>query len=80
MIYEYLKKKLNYRNPNKCFETLRSAEADIAILRKEIESSWTYCCGCRDYVMRADAYEGYTDNNRPVLRCGRCDSIWRFLD
>lgn len=80
MIYSYIKEKLDVNNPAECFRLLREAERDVDRLRTEINNMWTYCCGCRSYAKVAEAYEGYTDNNRPVLRCGTCGSIWKFLD
>lgn len=80
MIYEYLKNKLNADNPEEYLEALRKCEDEIRQLRNEFGNTWTYCCGCKDYAKVDEAYDGWTDNGRPVMRCGKCGSIWRFLD
>lgn len=82
MIMDYMKKHLDFNKPEECREMIIQARADIAMLEIMFDDTWTYCdCGgCRSYVRRADAYEGLSDNNRPVLRCGNCGSIWKFLD
>jgi hypothetical protein len=82
MIYSYLKEELDFMkyNPDETIKKLNEAKCDVERLFKEFDYIWSYCHGCRGYVKRAEAYEGYTDNNRPVLRCGSCNSIWKFLD
>lgn len=80
MIYEYLKNKLNFDNPDEYLKALNECERDLRRLRKELDGAWTYCCGCRSYVRLAEAVEGWSDTGRHVLKCGKCGSIWRFLD
>ena len=80
MIYEYLKNKLNTDNPDECFRQIDECEKDLKRLRGELGGIWTYCCGCKDYVRLDDAVEGWSDTGRPVMRCGNCGSIWRYLD
>lgn len=85
MIYSYLKEKLDINNPEECRRLLREVERDVDRLREEVNNVWTYCCGCRGYVKVTEAYEGTTGGEgygrlRNVLRCGKCHSIWKFLD
>ena len=82
MIYSYLKEELNFMeyNPDEVIKKLNEAQRDVEQLRKEFDYIWSYCHGCHGYVKQTEAYVGYTDNNRPVLRCENCDSIWKFLD
>ena len=91
MIYDYLKEQLKpleefpetYRN------MLRIADLEVDKLHEEFDRKWTHCCGCKGYVKRADAYEEIVDSKeafshksikRTVLKCGKCHSIWKFLD
>ena len=86
MIYDYLKAQLKpyENNPEMMNKMLRQAHLEIDALDKEFAKVYTYCCGCRTFARVAEAYEGMTDYGpppeRPVLRCGACHSIWKFLD
>lgn len=85
MVYSYIKEKLDIDNPEEGFRILHEAERDVNRLRDELHSVWTYCCGCRGYAKVKEAYESTTcvedyGRLRNVLRCGKCHSIWQFLD
>lgn len=92
MIYSYIKQQLEpfENNPKEYFQALNTMDAEIQLLRDRYNKVWTYCCGCKGYVKLAEAYEGTQDcsvggfrgyqTSRPVLRCGICHSIWKFLD
>ena len=80
MIYEYLKTKLNEDNPEEYLNAIDQCEKDLKRLRRELDGVWTYCGGCKSYVGFDEAIEGWSDTGRPVMRCGSCGSIWKYLD
>ena len=86
MIYSYIKQQLEplENNPEEYFQALNTMDAEIQLLRDRYTKVWTYCCGCKGYVKRAEAYEKseFVVNGawRTTLRCGTCHSIWKFLD
>ena len=86
MIYNYIKQQLSplEDKPADYFNALNQMQSEIELLRNRYCKTWTYCTGCRGYAKVAEAYEGLTDvklgTQRPVLRCGTCNSIWKFLD
>ena len=84
MVYSYVKDKLDISNPEEYQRLWREAQRDIDRLDEEFCKVWTWCCGCKGYAKIGEAYKGMTDfgppPERPVLRCGKCHSIWKFLD
>ena len=80
---------LDINKPEEYWAKIKSLEAEVNKLKAEFGKVWTYCPGCMrsrgvGYSKVAEAYEGTTDpingDPRPVLRCGSCHSIWKFLD
>ena len=91
MIYDYLKEQLKplEDRPDEYLKALRKADEEVDKLFQEFGRRWTYCCGCKRQVKRAEAYEEIVDAEevfshksikRTVLKCGTCHSIWKFLD
>ena len=92
MIYEYLKGVLNpVKNlPRQYIDLLNQAETDIKRIRQEFHNEWRFCVGCKDYVKRAEAYEGIVYipvdnlddpmNTRHALRCCKCNTVIHFVD
>lgn len=86
MIYSYIKQQLEplENNPEEYFQALNTMDAEIQLLRDRYTKVWTYCCGCRGYVKRVEAYEAlepsnYSDDIRRVLRCGTCNTTWKVI-
>lgn len=90
MIYNYLMEHIDLSNPKEANRMLQEAEADLSRARIEFDKVWTWCLGCKDYARRAEAYEDFIDcsvsgfrgyqTSRPVLRCCKCHSLWKYLD
>ena len=92
MIYSYIKQQLSplENKPAEYFEALNKAASEIQLLRDRYAKMWTYCTGCKGYVKAAEAYEDTVDCSadgcigyqtpRPVLRCCKCHSLWKYLD
>ncbi len=73
---------LNIEKPNDYVAKLDIAEKELSQLRQTFDKKWTFCTGCRDYAKLSEAYEDVPLSNpyRAVLRCGRCSTIWKYLD
>lgn len=45
---------------------------------------YAYCSKCDEYISISETCKSTTDSSdgkpRPVLRCGRCGAIWKYLD
>lgn len=90
MIYDYLRKQIDLTKPAEVNKILQEAEIDLGNLRLEFDKVWTWCLGCKDWAKRSEAYEDYIDcsisgfrgyqTSRPVLRCCKCHSLWKYLD
>lgn len=87
---EAFKQQLDINKPEEYWAKVQTLKREIDKLEIEFGKVWTYCPGCMrsrgtGYARIAESYEGVTDRNefsppRPVLRCGTCHSIWKFLD
>lgn len=69
-------------DPEGYIAALFKAEAELNRLRKEFDEVWTYCAGCKKYVKVEDACEEIVDFEgvkRKTLRCGVCNTIWKFV-
>ena len=92
MIYSHLKGELQpvENLPRQYMDWLNQAEADIKRIRQEFHNTWRYCTGCKDYVKRAEAYEGIVyipveslddpNNKRYALKCCKCNTVIEFLE
>ncbi len=90
MIYDYLRKQIDLAKPAEVNKILQEAEIDLGNLRLDFDKVWTWCLGCKDWAKRSEAYEDYIDSSiagfrgyqtsRPVLRCCKCHSLWKYLD
>lgn len=86
---ENFKQQLDINKPEEYWAKIKALKREVDALEVEFDNVWTYCPGCmrsrgRGYAKVAEAYESTTDPDkgppRPVLRCGACHSIWKFLD
>lgn len=84
-----IKSQFDITKPDEYWAKVKELEKEVTELKAEFGKMWTYCPGCMKsrgvvYSKVAEAYECTTDLNcfppRPVLRCGTCHSIWKFLD
>ena len=81
-ISQYIKSNYNLdiNNPISYLSAICDCENQLRDLRKQFFKEYTYCCGCRGYAKVNEAYEDILDNGRVTLKCGKCNSIWKFLD
>lgn len=86
---EAFKQQLDINKPEEYRANINALKKEVDDMEAEFNKVWTYCPGCMrsrgsGYARVAEAYEGTTDpangDPRPVLRCGSCHSIWKFLD
>lgn len=87
---EAFKQQLDINKPEEYRANINALRKAADDMEAEFNRVWTYCPGCMrsrgsGYSKAAEGYEGVTDRNefsppRPVLRCGTCHSIWKFLD
>jgi ribonuclease HI len=79
MIKKFIEEQLNIDNPTKYIYKLTVCRNELNDLITKFEREWTWCAGCQGYEKNETA-KMIVEDGRTILRCGKCNSVLKFLD